>query len=305
VAILSDNPRGVLAEFDELAAHFGSFDKYRKGSSSDSATWLSFYNAHHVTVDRKGTGSTYVPAPHVSKFGNVQPGVLPHCFTEQQRESGMMARFLMAYPNRIRRRWSEHELSRDIDSQMANLFSSLYLLEPQVDASGNRTSYSFQLSQDARQLWKQFFDRHDDDKAEHTGSVNSAFSKLEEHPLRFALIFHCVKQVTGATHEGLVHADTMSSSIALTEWFKNETLRIHALVSFDEKQTDTEKLIQFIKGKGGSIKPRDLQRSNKKRYPTAAIAESVLSQLADSGLGTWNETKGPGRTSKQFTLTTS
>ena len=150
VAIFEENPKGVLAEFDELAGFFGSFDKYRSGSGSDAATWLSIYNGDSITVDRKGAGHTFVPAAYASISGNIQPGVLPHCFTSRHRESGMMARFLMAYPDRIEKRWNENEISEDVDRQMSQIYSYLYSLEPSVDQHGKRTPFAFQMTAEAK-----------------------------------------------------------------------------------------------------------------------------------------------------------
>lgn len=305
VSILEENPNGVLAEFDELAGFFGSFDKYRSGSGSDSATWLSIYNGDSITVDRKGTGHTFVPAAYVSITGNIQPGVLPDCFTSKHRESGMMARFLMALPNRIAKQWNENEISNETNGHVARLFSYLYSLEPQIDDASNRTPYLFYMNPEAKQHWISFYNRHNQELAEHSGSMAAAYSKLEEYPLRFALIFHCVKQAMGFAPDHYIQADTIQSAIALTDWFKNESQRIQSLMSFGEKKTDTERLVEFIRNKGGVVTSRVLQRSNKKRYPTSPVAEAALNELVEAGLGQWEKTTPPitgGRASKQFRL---
>ena len=303
VAILEDNPNGVLAEFDELAGFFGSFDKYRSGSGSDSATWLSIYNGDSITVDRKSTGHTFVPSAYVSIAGNIQPGVLPDCFTSKHRESGMMARFLMAFPNRIAKQWNENEISNETDSHMSRLFSYLYSMEPQIDDLSNRTPYLFYMNAEAKQHWISFYNRHNQELAEHSGSMAATYSKLEEYPLRFGLIFHCVRQAMGMAQDHFVQVDTIQSAIALTEWFKNESQRIQSLISFDEHKTDANKLVEFIRKNGGTAKPRDLQRSSKRKYPTATVAEAALNQLEVAGLGIWERGAGPGRPSKQFKLT--
>ena len=303
VAILEDNPKGVLAEFDELAGFFGSFDKYRSGSGSDSATWLSIYNGDSITVDRKGNGHTFVAAAYASIAGNIQPGVLPLCFTSKHRESGMMARFIMAMPNRIAKQWNENEIGDETDRQMSQLFSGLYSMEPAIDDKDNRTPYLFYMDAEAKQHWVAFYNRHNQELAEHSGAMAAAYSKLEEHPLRFALIFHCVKQAMGIAQDHLIQADTVQSAIALTEWIKNESQRIQSLISFDEQKTDTEKLVEFIRGKGGTVKPRDLQRSNKNRFPTSSAAVLALDGLVAAGLGDWEQDNATGRPSKRFSLT--
>ena len=75
----------------------------------------------------------------------------------------------------------------------------------------------------------------------------AALSKLEEHPLRFAIVFHCVKQGGGVAQDHFIQADTIQSAIALTEWFKNESQRIQSLISFGKKESGNEKLIELIR----------------------------------------------------------
>src|SRR4029079_6607259 len=70
--LLLANPRGLLLKRDELAGWFGSFDRYAGGKGgTDSANWLSMFNAQSLTVDRK-TGiprTIYVPQAAVSVCG--------------------------------------------------------------------------------------------------------------------------------------------------------------------------------------------------------------------------------------------
>ena len=304
VGLLIDNPTGLLAEFDELATWFGSHDRYRTGA--DSAAWLSIYNGDSITVDRKGTGHTFVPHAFVSISGCIQPGVLPLCFTSQHRESGMMARFLIAFPPRTAKAWREDQLSIETDSVMSRVFEFCYGLTPQTDQDGNRDAYDLALSPTAKQFWIQFYDQHNQEQLNTSGSLAASFSKLEEYPLRFAIVFHCVKQSMGLASDHLIDADTIRSAIALAEWFKNESRRIIEITSIDRRQTDQQKLIALIKSNGGSAKPRDLQRSNSRRYPKSAVAEAALNELVSVGLGVWEQTPLPktgGRPSKQFRLT--
>src|SRR5262249_47863921 len=41
--------------------------------------------------------------------------------------------------------------------------------------------------------------------------------------------------------------------------------------------------------RGGSVTARDLQRANNRKYPSASFAEIALDQLAEAGLGVWEE----------------
>jgi hypothetical protein len=137
-------------------------------------------------------------------------------------------------------------------------------------------------------------------------SLGDIAGTKEGYPLRFAIVFHCVKQSMGLALDHQIDADTMRSSIALTEWFKNESRRVITAMAFDSQESEKEKLVAFIASKGGAVKPRHLQRSNGKRYPNAKVAEAALNGLVTAGNGVWEQlppsNKG-GRPSKQFRLT--
>ena len=75
--ILLANPRGLLLARDELAGWIGSFDRYvGKGKGGDSAHWLSMHNGDTIIVDRKTSGTIYVPSAAVSITGGIQPQIL-------------------------------------------------------------------------------------------------------------------------------------------------------------------------------------------------------------------------------------
>ena len=218
-----------------------------------------------------------------------------------------MARFLIAFPPRTAKAWREDQLSIETDSVMSRVFEFCYGLTPQTDQDGNRDAYDLALSPTAKQFWIQFYDQHNQEQLNTSGSLAASFSKLEEYPLRFAIVFHCVKQSMGLESDHLIDADTIRSAIALAEWFKNESRRIIEITSIDRRQTDQQKLIALVESKGGTVKPRDLQRSNKNRYPNADTAAAALDGLVLAGIGVWEQpapsAKG-GRRSKQFRLTT-
>lgn len=305
VEVLESNPKGVLAAYDELAVLLGSFDKYRQGKGSDSATWLSIYNGESITVDRKGAGHTFIPSAFASIAGCIQPGVLPICFSSKERDAGMMARFAMANPPRAPKRWNENDISREIDSRMCSLFAWLFQLQPSIAADAKRTPCLFNMSDDAKQIWIEFYNRHNEEALNRSGLIAAAYSKLEELPLRLAIVFHCVKQHGGFASDHYIQADTMDAAITLTEWFKQESDRVYSLVSKRQDQTDCERLCDLISRRGGSITVRQLQRSNSKRYQSANSAEAALRELVNAGCGDWmldDRASKQGRASKRFKL---
>lgn len=111
IPILRANPRGLLLARDELSGWFGSFDRYagRGRASTDSANWLSMFNGKEVIVDRRtGTPQTiHVPRAAVSICGGIQPAILQRVLASEHRESGLAARFLLAFPPCQAKQWTE------------------------------------------------------------------------------------------------------------------------------------------------------------------------------------------------------
>ena len=304
VSILSDNPSGLIAIYDELSGWFGSLNKYRSGTDSDGPIWLSIFNAESISVDRKGSGHTYVNSAFVSISGGIQPGLLGDCFTRKHQDSGLLARFLMAYPPRILKQWSEDEISDYVDSQMARLFNYLYELEPFIDETENRRPYLLQFSMEAKATFKAFYNEHNREQLSNRGNIAAAYSKQQETPLRLAIIFHCVKQCMGVAQDHFIDAATIQSAIELTNWFKTETRRIYSTLSLQNRNSDQEHLVKWIAAKG-EVTPRDLQRSCSTKYPNAETAKTALNDLVLAGLGCWVEvptTKNGGRPSRKFRL---
>ncbi len=147
---------------------------------------------------------------------------------------------------------------------------------------------------------------HGEEQLETFDELAASYSKHLERPFRFATVFHFIKQAAGVTSDHQIDIETMRSAISLTEYFKNESRRIIATIAFDTKKTDQQKLIALIQKRGGIVTPRDLQRSNKSRHPTADVAKKALDDLVSAGLGVWEQpapTAKGGRSSKQFRLT--
>ena len=71
-----------------------------------------------------------------------------------------------------------------------------------------------------------------------------------------------------------------------------------------EEQREARRLEEYIRGRGGRITIRDLQRANNRRYPSAEAAEIALAALVDAGLARWEDppTGARGPAGKALTL---
>ena len=308
--ILADNPRGLLAVFDELDGWFGAFDRYASGAGSDAARWLSLYNSESFVVDRK-TGhprTIYVNDNSVSLCGGIQPSVLKSALSLKHRSSGLAARLLLASPPRSQKRWTEAVIDDAVSARMQVVVNRLFELEMVLHEDDEWPSPQFVgMSSEAKKLFIAYYNKHNAEQVELDEDLSAAWSKLEEVAARLALVVHCVR---GAAEEPdlpvAVDAESMKRAITITEWFKHEARRVYAMLDETEGDTEQRKLVEWIGQKGGSVTARELQRGPR-QYRIADIAEKALDDLAQAGLGYWSPIPtgaSGGRASRMLTLAT-
>jgi hypothetical protein len=308
--ILKDNPRGLLLTRDELNGWIGSFDRYSAGKGgADAAHWLSMFNGGSITVDRK-TGdrkTTYVPQAAVAVTGGIQPSIFHRALGSEHRESGLLARFLLAFPPRKPKRWTEDTVSQDQRDQMADVYRRLYSLEPDTGDDDDPTPHLVGMTPGARQRWADYYESHNEEQCEKSGEHAAAWSKLEEYAARLALIAHFIRWAAEdkqLQHPDILDEQSIEAGIELVSWFKNEVKRLYARMSESEEDHDRRQLVEWIQGKGGSVTVREVQQGNR-QFKTAEDAKHALQELADEGYGKWESVppgaKG-GRASQAFRL---
>ena len=309
--ILKDNPRGELLARDELRGWMGSFDRYASNSKgkSDEANWLSMYNGGAILVDRKSStvGPIYVPKASLCITGGIQPGPLRKALGSEHRESGLAARMLMAFPPRVKKRWSEATISPDIQQAYSGLFDRLLTLEMAVGEDDRREPVCMDLSGEARARFIEYYDRHNEEAVAYSGDLASAWSKLEETAARLALIIELIKWAASGRNPvpQEVSAETMEEAIGLAEWFKRETRRIYAVVLVSDSAaqvTVRERLIEWLARRGGEASAREVSQGCR-FLREAGQAEVALEELVGSGEGNWIEVAGRnGQGGRRFRL---
>ena len=288
--ILSVNPKGVVMVRDELAGWLKGFDAYRQGRGGDAERWLELHRGGTVTIDRKSGEPRTLRIEHAaaSVVGTIQPPIARRCFTDDRMGSGLVARLLLVMPPAHPKRWTEAELGVKTSEAYQAMVHRLIAMPHDVDEQGQPAPFVHEMTSDARRLWIDFYnahaadtdDRGDDDEA-------AAFAKLEAYCARFALLLHLVRMASGETDAAMIEAEDMRAAIALTEWFKHETLRVYARLAVSGRIEKQEGLVDWLRRRGGRCTARELQRSSGRKYPTTQAATDALSALMEADLGTW------------------
>jgi hypothetical protein len=307
--LLLQNPRGLLLVRDELSGWLGSFDRYAQGRGADAAKWLEMFGGRSIMVDRKSGPSRtiYVHRAAVSVAGGIQPGTLQRALGMEHRENGLAARLLLACPSRRAKRWTEADISPELENQIEAIFERLYSLEPGADRDGEIQPLDLPLTPAAKDAWVAFYDEHAIEQAELTGDLAATWSKLEGYAARLALIVHLTRWAAGdptLEDANVVDEQSIKAGVELSTWFGHEARRVYSILGENPEQREHRRLIEMIRSKGGSVTIREVQRSSRK-YTNAKDAEQALEALVAAGVGIWEDPKpglAGGRPVRQFVL---
>ncbi len=301
-ALMHENPLGLLLVRDELAAWSGAFDRYAAGGKgSDCPAWLSMYDAGPLTIDRKSGGTVFVERAAVSVLGTIQPGVLRRVFGAPEREAGLLARIVLSYPPEQPAVWTDAELPDDVADDWRNLLAGLLALEPSRDEYGNPRPRFIPLTPEAKLVWVGWHDRHARETAEIADDdLRAHFSKLKGGAIRIALAFACVEAAPGAASG--IGADAMRRAIEVVEWLKNEARRVYAMLVESPADRERRRLVDWLRGRGGSATVRDLVRGDRRFRGDYEGARAALDDLVKARLARVVLHAGPGRPAKRYEL---
>ncbi|MCH8824774.1 MAG: DUF3987 domain-containing protein [Planctomycetes bacterium] len=302
---LQENPRGMLMVRDELAGWF-NFDRYTGGKGGgDAAKWLEVFGGRALIVDRKTSGTEYVPRASVSIAGGIQPETLRRSLGQEHRDSGLAARLLFAMPPRKAKKWTEYDVDERTESDVDDVFDALYSLNSAFNDEGDPEPRLVRLSSKAKIAWVRFVNEHAIEQTGKVGDEAAVWSKLEGYAARFALVFHLTRvaacDTTQADADVLDEASIMAA-VVLVRWFAHEAKRVYAILGDDEHDREHRRLVELIESKGGSVSIRDWQRMRSHQKSADAEAELKLLEEKDYGELRPAQQSGRGRPSKLFTL---
>jgi hypothetical protein len=284
-ATLAENPNGLLVSMDELSVWFDLFTRYRKGGGSDVTRWLGMWEGRRLKVSRKVSGELYIPRALVSVVGTIQPAILARAVNEQERESGFLSRLLLVYPPTNQKRWTEREPDRAVREEAQAAADRLHGIEP-ADVP---------FSQEARLAYAAYYDalgaaewfELDEDR-------RAALAKGPRLAMRLALIHHCLTTDPGPFGGGgeAVGVESVEFGADLAGWFLNELRRVYLVMVGTRDDAQVRAVLEWVRRKGGRVRPRDLQRAKKEAFATADAARSFLAGLVEVGLGEWEGGEG-------------
>ncbi len=228
VALHTENPRGLLVARDELSGLIGSFDRYAKGES-DMQSFIEMYDGRPISVDRKSGDKKVlsIHRPNISITGTIQPGMLRSRLTSSHFESGFFSRFIICAPPTRQTGWTDADVSQAVEVAYERMVRSLYQIPHQEDP------ICLILEGEAKEYFKDFVNQSAIlRESMPDGALRSAIVKMDATCARIALILHVLdnaEQLRESSSEGKQHfvsADAMGRAITVTNWLREETIRV-------------------------------------------------------------------------------
>ncbi len=255
VAILEDNPRGLLVHRDELAGWVRSMDQYKGGKGSDRQRWLSFWSGDEVVMDRKSRMGEpiIVGKPFVSLFGGIQPAMLGELGGSV--EDGLMDRFLFAYPRPRHARFTEREVSPESEQRYADLYRKLSSLRLATDEHEDPNPRPLHLSPEARKLFAGTSDALGAEMLQpgFPARLEGVWSKLRGYLAHLSLVLAVCRCAEGGAQEERVEREDVEAAALLLAYFKDHTRHVHAELSApDPLDLLAAELSSLLETAGGS-----------------------------------------------------
>ena len=283
IGLLAQNPRGLLNFRDELASWTRDLNRYRAGS--DEQRWLSLWSAGSITYNRKTQAPLFVDRPVVSVLGGLQPAVLSEVFGHGKSENGFSDRVLFAYPDPIARCVVKVSVPITIREDYASVFERLFALSDSSDGGGEYTPHLLPLDHEAQAVFEQWSDDYINRKINDPNTPareKGVLSKLEAYLLRFALILHITAYV--CKEEGsckVISASSIYRAMRLIEYFKSQYDKIAATSS---PLPDADKVINWIREKGGTVTKREIYRAKMGGLDTEAKTTAFILEYVGLGI---------------------
>jgi hypothetical protein len=313
IPILSENPCGVLASYNEASTWLGSFSSNGK----DEALYCDVFDGSTVQVNRK-TGTRSIEASHTntSITGGVQPNSLYSILQKNPQfyYSGFLARFLLSMPPDVPRYFSDDPIPDDVSSAYSRLIDTLLTWRTDEGATPDNP-YPVQLTPEAKEMFADFHNSLADDRNSlPAGVMKSILSKMSGYVLRIALVLHITEVAGNSTDEHFpdnipaITAETMGKAIILTEWYRREGQRIlqrvqpHASVTVDREVTA---ILKHVQNQGGETTARLVSQyvSAFSGRGGSERAAAKLEQMGKDGLLTAHDRKATnGRPVKVYSL---
>ena len=292
LAILEDNPQGLLLYRDELSGWLETM--YKNGREGDREFFLESWNGDSpYSMDRIGRGTVFVEGLCLSVIGGLQPtkfNAYVSAITKGGKsDDGFLQRFqMLIYPEKPKA-WKHIDRSpnKDASKQVEQLFERIAEL-PFRKNNSQSERISIRFDSDAQTIADSWYEKHENRLFNETMSpiMESHLSKFRSLMPSLALIFE-VSDLLGKTANSIPSSISTESTRLAIRWC--EFLELHAMKAYGEHLNPALASARTLykKIKSGAVKDfdrcRDLYRHGWKGLSNMKDLEGALGVLKSYG----------------------
>jgi hypothetical protein len=280
-------PKGVLIHRDELAGWVLGMNSY---NDAGRAFWIEAYGGRPYRVERQRQEAIEIPRMAVAVIGSIQPDKIAEL--TQQRDDGLLARFLWAWPDPV-----PFRLGRATPNTAWAIDALDRLRELELRLTDPPQPIYVALDRLGQELIKEFGRAMQMRRDASGGMLRSAYGKARGQALRLALVF---EYLWWCAHDGFSPPPSAITPAALTaairligEYFLPMAERTYGDAAAPTADRNAATLAGWIvKNHAEEVHVRNMQR--KVRLPGLVTADDIHAAahvLVEAG---WLHAPSPG-----------
>lgn len=298
LALLAENPRGLIAHRDELSEMLANFGRFKSGKNAglgEASQSCKLFDGSPTEIDRRSTGHAHIPCPLLSIVGAFPTKTLRALFDEKLQDNGLFPRFVLFKPPTAPAVFRDEDTDWRNDEYIDRLARMVDRIRLRLDeGTGAPRPIELTLDANAKVLWSAEHDRlQREAHALGEGLAASATSKTAGLLLRIAGLLHVLDELDSAVEDPTeaienshaIGGETMRRAIEVGNWMHAERLRVFGILRADaevEMLHDMIDLIDWSRYPHG-ITARELFESRKGRFRDAEHAETELRKATELG----------------------
>jgi hypothetical protein len=189
-SVLTDNPKGLIKDADEILEWINGMDSLSKKEGTDAQFWLSTWDGRSYSAVRSGKDKYSVKNPFVNVVGGIQTKIVGRLFEKNRDITGFIFRVLFALPqeSRIARPDYDSPVPKDARYVLDRTLERMHTCMPQ-DPDTDIDWKRIHMTPAAKKAWKDW-------EYELAGKINTLkdnrdvhmgiYGKIKAYALRFA-----------------------------------------------------------------------------------------------------------------------
>jgi hypothetical protein len=287
--VLLANPRGVVVIRDELMAWVAGMNAYRSGKGADRQFFLSGWAGEPLCIDRKQqNGAPLIVAhPFFCIVGGLPPDLVSQFRDERNLSDGFLDRLMFSYPDPgPAAGHNDYCIPEEAAAVWRNALTFLWRLNMEPSGDGGVRPRFVRLTQEAREVWKQFCDDHAAEMNAETFPEHllGPWSKLRGYCARLALIVHFLRVATGEVLEEDVDDESARRAVKLIGYFKSHARKVYAVMDLDPKVAQAKKVLKWVvRERKNQFSKREAHNALSGTFKTVDELEAPLGLLLRHG----------------------